>query len=151
MGAMMDWFGQGPGGMRGRGPMGPMGPMMGRGGLMGLGLPLRQLGLTDAQKEQIKQILQSHKAEAQSLRQEGGPAHEALRTAIENNDANAIQTASAGLASEIAKGATLAAKVRAEVFGVLTDEQKAKAKEFRDQAAQRRQKFQGMHQGPPLF
>ncbi len=145
---MMGWFDQGPGGMRGRGPMGPM---MGLGGPMGLGIPLGQLGLTDAQKEQVKKIFESHKAEAQSVRQEAGPARQALRTAIESNDVNAIQTASTNLASEIAKGATLAAKVRAEVFGVLTDEQKAKAKELSAQAGPRRQKFPGMHQGPPLL
>ena len=148
MGPMMGWFGQGPGGMRGRGPGGPM---MGLGGPMGLGIPLGQLGLTDAQRDQIKKIFESHKADAQSLRQEAGPARQALRTAIENDDVNAIQTASTALASEIVKGATLAAKVRAEVLGVLTDEQKAKAKELRAQAGQRRQKFPGMHQGPPLF
>ncbi len=145
---LMGWFDQGPGGMRGRGSMGPM---MGLGGPMGLGIPLGRLDLTDAQKEQVKKILESHKAEAQSLRLEAQPLHQALRTAIENNDVNAIQTASTNLASEIAKGATLAAKVRAEVFGVLTDEQKAKAKELSAQAGPRRQKFPGMHQGPPLF
>jgi Spy/CpxP family protein refolding chaperone len=130
--------------------MGPMG-MMGRGGMMGLRMELRQLGLTDAQQEQVKKILESHKGEAQSLAKETGPAREALRTAIENNDESAIQTAGTALASEIVKGALLGAKVHAEVFSVLTDEQKAKAKDLRARAGQRGGRFPGMHQGPPLF
>lgn len=141
------------GGMRGRGPMGMMGAggPMGLGGPAGLGIPLGQLGLTDAQKEQVKKILESHRDEGQALRKEAQPAHEALRTAIENNDAAAIQAASAGLASEIEKGAILSAKVRAEVFGVLTDEQKATAKELRARGGRRGPGLRGMRQGPPLF
>jgi Spy/CpxP family protein refolding chaperone len=143
--------GMGPmGGMRGRGPMGPMG-MMGRGGLMGLRMELRQLDLTDTQKEQVTKILESHKGEGQSLAKETGPAREALHTAIENNDESAIQTAGTALASEIVKGALLGAKVHAEVFSVLTDKQKAKAKELRARPGQRGGRFPGMHQGPPLF
>jgi Spy/CpxP family protein refolding chaperone len=142
-------MGQGP--MRGMGGRGPMGRMMGPGGPMGLGIPLRQLGLTDAQREQIRKILESHRAEMQGLMKEAQPVQQALRTAIENNDANAIQAASTGLASELTKGALLRAKVHAEVFNVLTDEQKAKAKELGASAGQRGKGFPGMHQGPPLF
>jgi protein CpxP len=134
----------GPGGMRGRGPMGP-------GGMMGPEMFLGQLGLTDAQREQIRQIRQSHQEEVQALAQEGGPAREALRTAILNADANAIQNAGTAVASEIVKGALLAAKVQAEVQSVLTDEQKAKLKDLRATAEQRREKLRGMPQGPPLF
>jgi Spy/CpxP family protein refolding chaperone len=140
----------GPGGMRGRGPMGP-GGFMGPGGLMGPEMFLGQIGLTDAQREQIRQIRQSHQEEVQALAQEGGPAREALRTAILNADANAIQNAGTAVASEIVKGALLAAKVQAEVQSVLTDEQKAKLKDLRATADQRREKLRGMHQGPPLF
>jgi Spy/CpxP family protein refolding chaperone len=140
----------GPGGMRGRGPMGP-GGIMGPGGLMGPEMFLGQLGLTDAQREQIQQIRQSHREEVQALAQEGGPAREALRTAILNADANAIQNAGTAVASEIVKGALLAAKVQAEVQSVLTDEQRTKLKDLRAAAEQRREKLRGMPQGPPLF
>jgi len=150
MGPMMGQGRMGP--MMGRGGlMGPMGPMMGRGGLMGLRMAFGQLGLTDAQQDQIKKILESHKEEAQAFAKEAQPAHEALRTAVENNDVGAIQAASTGLASVIAKGAVMRAKVHAEVFGVLTDEQKAKAKELRDRADQRLKQFRGMRKGTPSF
>jgi len=133
--------------------MGPlMGPMRGgRGGLMGLHLALGQLGLTDAQRDQIKKILDSHKDEAQAFATEAQPAHEALRNAVEANDVGAIQAASTALASVIAKGAVLRAKVHAEVFAVLTDEQKAKAKALRDRTEQRVRQFRGMRKGTPSF
>jgi len=156
MGPMMGQGRMGPPmgrGWMGGGQMGPpMGPMRGgRGGLMGLRLAVGQLGLTDAQQDQIKKILESHKDEAQAFAKEAQPAHEALRNAVESNDVGAIQAASTTLASVIAKGAVLRAKVHAEVFGVLTDEQRAKAKELRDRAEQRLQQFRGMRKGTPSF
>jgi Spy/CpxP family protein refolding chaperone len=124
---------------------------MGPGGIMGPGMFFGQLGLTDAQKDQIKKIRESHRDEVQALAKEGGPARDGLRMAILNNDAEAIQTAGTALASDIVKGALLAAKVQAEVVSVLTDEQKTKLNDLRATAEQRREQLRGMHQGPPLF
>lgn len=49
---------QGPGGFRGRGPGGR--------GQLGLMLPLGQLDLTDAQRQQIRQLLERHRMELDS-------------------------------------------------------------------------------------
>ena len=118
---------------------------------MGPALFFGQLGLTDAQRDQINEIRARHKAEIQALAKEGGPVREALRTAILSNDTAAIQVAGTALASEIVKRALLAATLQAEMRGVLTDEQKAKIDDLRAAAGERREKLRGMHQGPPLF
>src|SRR5262245_14101543 len=52
-------FAQGPGpGGRGRGPGGPGGPG---------GLPLRQLELTDAQQQQVRDVMQKHRDETRGM------------------------------------------------------------------------------------
>ena len=64
---------------RGMGPRGPMGP----GGPMGR-LPMlgRQLGITDAQKDQIKNIAASHRDEGKALADRARTAHQALQDAV---------------------------------------------------------------------
>src|SRR5262249_29365152 len=74
-------------GPRQGGPRGPMGP----GGPMGFGLEnpmgmLRmlgpRLGLTDAQKDQLKSLADSHRDEWKALADRAMTAHNALRDAI---------------------------------------------------------------------
>jgi periplasmic protein CpxP/Spy len=113
-----------PAGLMGRG--GPMGPM----GMLG---PLvARLGLTDAQNDQLKAILQSHRDELKTLGNQGATARKALEQAILLDPVSdaAVQTASAGVAAVESQMAVMTAHVRAEVFQILTDAQKAQVKDM---------------------
>lgn len=133
---------QGPGGPRGgfgrRGPDGPGGP--GRGGPGGILPGLRGLDLTEAQREQVKGVMESHKAEFDAQLQKLGPAHKALQDTItaETLDETAIRQRAAELAAVEADGAVLRAKVHAQVWALLTPEQQQKARDLKAQADQRR-------------
>jgi periplasmic protein CpxP/Spy len=127
----------GPGGPGGRG-FGP-GPG-GRFGMLGeLGHGLRQLELTDAQREQLRAVMQSHQAEFTEIGDRIRTAHEALDAVVsaDSVDESAIRARSADVAAIQADAAVLRAKVHQEVFSLLTAEQQAKAKELRTQAQTR--------------
>lgn len=123
-----------------RGPGGPGGRMGGPGGPGGFGLPgLRELDLTDAQKEQVRNIQQSHRTEMQQIAERQRTAERAIAQASNGNtvDEGAIRTESQALATAIADGAILRAKVNAEIYNVLTAEQQQKLNEFRAQMQER--------------
>jgi protein CpxP len=112
----------GPGGPGGfRGPGGPMGmlPMLGR-----------QIELTDAQRDQIKTIADSHKDDWTGLFDRARTAHLALNDAVAADPINeaVIRQKSAEVAAVDADIAVARARARAEVFQILTTEQKAKLK-----------------------
>jgi protein CpxP len=119
----------GPGGPGRGGPMGPGGPMM----------LLRGLDLTDAQKDQVKGIMQSHADERKALGDRARTAHQALQAAItaDSVDEALIRQRSADVAAVDADMAVAEARVHAEVWQILTPEQKAKAKEFQAKAQER--------------
>lgn len=134
---------QGPGGgPRGgfgrRGPGGPGGP--GMGGPGGIVPALRALDLTEAQREQVKGVMDAHKAEFEAQMQKLGPARRALQETItaETLDETAIRQRAAELAAVEADGAVLRAKVHAQVWGLLTPEQQQKARDLKAQRDQRR-------------
>jgi Spy/CpxP family protein refolding chaperone len=120
---------------RGRGPGGPGGP----GGPMAFLEPLRmaasQLGVTDSQKDQIKAIADSHADEWRGLADRERQARQALQTAIAaaQFDEVTIRQRSAELGAVDADAAVARARVRAEVFQVLTPDQQAKMKELESQ------------------
>jgi Spy/CpxP family protein refolding chaperone len=121
----------GPGGP-GRGPGGPMGmlPMLGP-----------KLGLTDAQKDQIKAIAASHKDEWKGYADRARAAHGALNAAVtaDTIDEGVIRSRSADVAAVDADMAVARAHVRAEVFQILTDAQKTQLKTMQAQMKQRGQ------------
>ena len=122
--------GPGPGG-RGRGPGGPGGP----GGIPGL----QAVGLTDAQKEQVRTIHEANREQAQQLGQRIGAAQKALDEAAAGNASEGdIRAKASDLANAIADGAIHRAKVNAEILNLLTAEQKQKLDEFRTTMQQRR-------------
>jgi periplasmic protein CpxP/Spy len=112
---------------RGMGPGGPGGP----GGPMGM-LPMlgRQIGLTDTQRDQVKAIADSHKDEWRSLAQRARAAHDALNQAVtaETLDEALIRQRSSEAAAVDADMAVARAHAHAEVFQILTAEQKAQLK-----------------------
>jgi protein CpxP len=115
----------GPGAMRGPG---------------GFGLPgLRQLDLSDAQKEQIRNIHESHRDEARQIAERTQAAQRELNVAAEGtvvDEAN-IRAKANALAAVIADGTIHRAKVNAEIFNVLTSEQQQKLEAFRAQMQER--------------
>jgi len=128
--------GFGPG-HRGRG--GFAGGRFGFGGAPGLEM-LRQLDLTDAQRQQVKAIFEQHKAEFQPIRERIHTALEAQRTAAEATppDDAAIRAKATDVAAAEADLAVTLAHVRAEVFAVLTPDQQAKALQLKQQREQKR-------------
>ncbi len=104
-------------------------------GLMALGFGLRQLDLTEQQRQQIKGILQGHREKAQALAAQGRAAGRALRQAIADGaDEPTIRAKAADAAKVQADAAVLRAQVRNEIVAVLTPEQQAKAKALREKA-----------------
>jgi protein CpxP len=129
-------------GMMGQGMMGPGGPGMrgGPGGPFGMaGLPLRALDLTDAQRQQVRTIMESHRDEQKAIGDRMQSARKALHEAIaaEVFDEGAIRAKAAEIGAVEADAAVLQAKIHAEVFAILTPEQVTKAKELRTQMENR--------------
>ena len=148
---------RGPG-MMGRGMMGPGGPGM-RGGPGGgpggmFGLPLRGLELSDAQREQVRTIMESHREEQKAIGDRMQAARTALHEAIaaDTFDEGAIRAKAAEIGAVEADAAVLQAKIRAEVFTILTPEQAAKAKALRTEMENRMKEGRGRGMRPhPAF
>jgi Spy/CpxP family protein refolding chaperone len=147
----------GPGGGDGRG-FGPgrpgdfggrmMGPL---GGLLTLNpdVPLAGLNLTDAQREQVRTILQGHRAEGRALMDRARVAMDAMQKATDGtaiDEAAAIERGQA-LGTAIGEAAVLRARVRTEVLAILTPQQQAEAKAMAADRKERQRK--GMDRMPP--
>jgi Spy/CpxP family protein refolding chaperone len=113
----------------------------GRIGRFGLFHPGRrlaaELGLSDAQKDQIKAVAESHKDEWQALAGRAREARQALHAAVtaDQIDEGLIRQRSAELANVQADLSVARARAHAEIFRVLTPDQQAKAKALRAQFA----------------
>jgi Spy/CpxP family protein refolding chaperone len=107
--------------------------------MMALGRAFRELGLSSDQRQQIRGILEKHKADFKPLMDQALAARRGLADAIQAPALNeqAIRDASARLAAVQADLAVIGAKVRAEAFQVLTPEQRQKAVELQKQARER--------------
>ena len=95
------------------------------------GIGLRQLNLSDEQRQQVRDIMARHREAFAALAERAAPTRRALAEAIATGDEAAIRQASATVAAVQADRAVLTGKVRSEVFAVLTPEQREKAKEAR--------------------
>ena len=129
----------GPGGPGGRfgGRGGPGGPM---GAVGPLGPIMRQIDLTDAEREQVRSIVDSHRDEMQALGERARPAHEALQAALSNEtfDEGTIRARSAEVASVEADMAVAQARVYSEVFRILTPDQQGQVKKLQEEMKDRR-------------
>jgi len=117
-----------PGGPMGRGgPMGPGGP----GGILGM-MALRQLDLTDAQRDTVKGIIDSHADEIKAIGDRARAAHLALEAAVTGTtfDEAAVRTKAADVAAVEADAAVARAKGFSEIFQILTPEQQTRLKEM---------------------
>ena len=109
------------GGRGGPGRMGAFGP--------DAGLPLRALNLTDAQKEQIRTLMQQRSEEHQAVASKLREAFDAQRKAADAMpvDEQAIRSTTQALADAQTEMAIQQAKLRADIFALLTPEQQAQA------------------------
>lgn len=139
-GPQMRRAGPGGPGFGGRGPGGPMGD---------LGLPLRALDLTEAQREQVRGVMESHQAAFKEIGDRMRTARQALDAAVtaDTLDEAGVRAKAADVATIDADAAVLRARVHQEVFSLLTAEQQAKARELRAQMAERMK--QRADQRPP--
>ena len=131
---------QGPGGPGRGGMMGRRGPS-GPGGFGGpLALPLRELALTDTQREQVRTAVDAHKGEFDAIRTRMQTARTALNAAMTaaGFDEAAVRQKSVDVAAVEADAAVLRAKVHSEVWALLTPEQQQKAGALKAQRAERR-------------
>jgi len=141
--------GRGPGG--GAAPFGPGGPG-GRG--FAAGFALGQLDLSDAQKQQVRAIMQRHREQSRATMERVQEAMQAQRAAINAVPVNeaAVRQASAALAAVQADAAVEQARLHADIFSILTVEQQEKAKQLEAQARargqERRQRAPGQQKSP---
>jgi protein CpxP len=118
-----------------QGPRGGQGGRGGRGDAFGggLGIPLRQLNLTDAQRTQLEQIREQHRADMQSAMQKLNAARQAQRVAIESVpvDEAKITSLTQDLTQPEVDVAIQTARLNAAIWSVLTDAQKAELTKLR--------------------
>ena len=136
---------------------GAQGPFIGRqGGPGGPGLPglggsvlgpiqmlASQLGLTDAQKDQIKAIAESHQDDWKTYADNVRTARQALTAAITAGtfDEALIRDKSAALGRAEADLAVASARAFAEILPILTPDQQAKLKSLQAEVQQRGQQL----------
>ena len=143
---------RGPGPM-GRGMMGFGGPGFrgGPGGPFGMGgFPLRGLDLTDAQHDQVKAIMESHRDEQKAIGDRMQAARKALHEAIaaDTFDEAAVRAKAAEIGAVEADAAVLQARIKGEIFAILTPEQVKKAKELRSNMENRMKDGRGRGMRP---
>jgi len=92
-----------------------------------------RLDLSDIQRDQVKDVLKSHKNEILASIQAVWSSRLALRKAIDADsmDEGAIRARAADLGKAEADAAVLRAQLRAELLPILNDEQKQKLAAFR--------------------
>ena len=123
--------GPGPqGGPRGGGPVGDLG--------------LRGIELTEAQREQVRSIMESHRDEFADVREKLGAAHRAFAEVTRGDavDEAAIRTESTAVANAMADEAILRARVRTQVHALLTAEQQQQLKDRQAEMQKRLQERQ---------
>ena len=132
----------GPGGPRGAWGQGRGGPgaMLGPMGFPGA-LPMlaERLNLTDAQRDQVRSIVESHRDEMRTLADRTFAARTALRTVVvaEVVDEAAIRARSADLAAVEADAAVAHGRIHNEAWQILTPEQQDEARKLQTEMAER--------------
>jgi len=130
-------YAQGP---RGGGPGGP--------GARGFGLPLRELQLTDAQKEQVRQIRSRHQAQMREAMTRLEAARRTQRKAVETVPADEAQITS--LTQDMVQAEVDAAiqtsRLNSEIWTVLTADQQVQLRTLREQRQARAEQWRDNRQ-----
>jgi Spy/CpxP family protein refolding chaperone len=106
--------------------------------MIALSYMARQLNLTDQQKQQIRDIVKSHKDDIKALVDQGFAARKALRQAIASGNNDQVAGAVSQLSGVELNAAQLRAQIRAKIFSdVLQPDQRAKADQLSVQFEQK--------------
>jgi periplasmic protein CpxP/Spy len=128
---------QGPGGRGGGGFGGFGGP--GRGGPGGPGgLPLRALNLSEAQQDQIKQLMEQYRTQNENIGAQLRTAMEAQRKAVDTIpvDEGLIRSTTQALVEAQTEMAIQQARLHSEIFALLTPDQQAQARKLQAERGQ---------------
>ena len=122
-----------PGGPGGRGMRGPLGPFG------GIGLALGELQLSDAQREQVRQIRSRHEGQMREAVSRLDAARQAQRKAVEAIPADEAQITAVteDMVQAEVDVAIQASRLNREIWAVLTPEQQARLKTLRDERQSR--------------
>ena len=120
-GAMAFAQGPGPRGSRGGGPG------------IGRGLPLREIELTDAQRDQVRQLMEQQRESSRALFERARAARIAQQQAIDAIPFSepAVRAAMAASAEVEADLAVQEARLQNEIYGLLTSEQQQQLQKIR--------------------
>jgi Spy/CpxP family protein refolding chaperone len=140
-------FGGGWGGGRGGFGGGWGGGRGGFGGGMMIGRMAKQLDLSEKQQQQIEEITESARQQAQTDGQAVREAMQNLNEAAENGDEAAIKTAGKTVGDAMVQLALNRAAVAKKVQAILTPEQKAKYDEFKAQMKKRMEQMRPTRTG----
>lgn len=111
----------------------------------GIGVPLAALNLSDAQREQVRQLTRQHQEQTRTLVERMRTAQAARQQAVETLpvDEGRIRAVMQDLAAVEADLAVERARLRSEIFAILTPGQQAQAQELRAQRQTRMQERRG--------
>jgi protein CpxP len=136
---------------------GPRGPGVGRrggpggpGGAMDVLGPMiaARLNLSDAQKDQVKAVVDAHRDELRTLGDRAMETQQSLQAAVTADvvDEGLIRSRAAERGAVEADIAVVRARIHAEVFRILTPEQQAQAKELQANMQKRMEQRQDRRQ-----
>lgn len=116
----------------------------------GIGMALRGLDLTDGQKAKVKEIMETGRAASEPLMQQMRDNHAKMRVLGTDGkfDQAQVEALAAEQGSVTAKMIVEKEKAKAQVFAILTDEQKAKAEAMRTKFEEKFNSRKGMHDKP---
>lgn len=105
----------------------------------------KKLNLTDAQKEQVKQIRETSKAKVQPLKENMKSIHQQMETATADGqfDEAQVQALATQQANIMAQMIVEKERTKSQMFAILTPEQQAQAKQLKEQM---KEKFKGKFQ-----
>jgi len=102
----------------------------------------RALDLTEAERQEIRGIAESHRDEMKVLAERAQPIRQQLQDAVLAGNSAAIDLLAPDLGQLQVDEAKLRARVHAEIFAKLTPEQQEKMKTLQEQMRTRRQDAQ---------
>jgi Spy/CpxP family protein refolding chaperone len=137
-------FAQGQGAIHRRGPGGPGT----HGGLGAAAFSLGALNLTEAQREQVRQLTQQHREQTRTLMERMRAAQTAREEAVDTLpvDEGRIRAVMEDLAAVQADLAVHQARLHSEIFAILTPEQQEQARQLRAERQARMKEHQGRMQ-----
>ena len=111
----------------------------------GFGRLAKKLNLTDAQKEQVKQIMEASKAKIQPLKENMKSIHQQMEAATADGkfDEAQVQALATQQANIMAQMIVEKERIKSQFFAILTPEQQAQAKQLKEQM---KEKFKGKFQ-----